>query len=685
MKRPHSLTYSKGHRPSQAALVSPPRSGAYPYGDRVFVQHQPQRDPRYDPRARYMSEQAEGPDLKRRRFESGYAPSREVFREVPTAYPYSPRDAGSHPPPHHDMHQQRPSMVPGPPPRFAYPQAPPQPPKLQQIRPPPPQHKRNPSLTLPPLSTPATQTPSSSLSAVSGLEAMIMSIPVLNKVKILSQISPHLVSPSVASPQPEVRGAIIAVEGLDPDSVWDMTNTLAEQLGKDDKFAVKVFNGPDPFANLRTEGKAGRKELAIADCLNVIGEWHKISEEMKRYITTRPVTEIEDDNATTSTFAREKRSSVVMSDVNESARDDARQKTPNRDHRPAKLDLQPPEKTTATEADTEPPTSGKSNISPKTIIANKTADLSITTPPPRKDSVRNPWSRGAGDWDNPDSPPYTRIPNMKHMMRSSPGRQTETNASGDNDAEMGDVITVAVAGEKEKQKDKEAHVHFSPSTSSTPNMGKASIPSPRRPSIAPARRMSDPNALIPIALVPHYQLSTVDASAIAMPIVDSYSPLAHWQWLATLWRGCVGPDVSVVIKHTGGIGAETGSLAGLTSADGSPGKIPQGAMLAGSVPRSRTESIAAASGNAAATPTTATPTNAPGVEVRLTECRAVVVRTNVLRLNGGRAGSIGDGRGSREGSVGGTMAEEKRRREEVDFWEKAKRRVGFEVAEFVRR
>jgi hypothetical protein len=520
---------------------------------------------------------------------------------------------------------------------------------------------------------------------------MIMSISVLNKVKILSQISPHLVSPNLASPQPEIRGAIVAVEGLDPESVWDMTNSLAEQLSKDRKFAVKVFNGPDPFVNLRTESKAGRKELAIADCLNVIGEWHKISDEMKRYITTRPVTEVEDDDATISKYDREQRNSVTMVDLTSgSARDDARKKTPNRDHRPTKLDLQPPEKTKANELDAEPPASGMSNISPKTIIANKTADLSITTSPPRKDSVRNPWSKGAGDWDNPDSPPYTRIPNLKHMMRSSPEKQTETNTTGDTDADMGDVITVA--GEKDKQKDEEAHVHFSPSTSSTPNMTKASISSPHRPSLAsPYHSMSDPNVVIPIALVPHFQLSTVDASAIAMPIVDSYSPLAHWQWLATLWRGCVGPDVSVVIKHTCGVGAETGSIAGVTSADGSPGKIPTAVMLAGAVPRPRTESIAAGASNASATPnpaSAATPaTNAPGVEVRLTECRAVVVRTNVLRLRrGSRAGSVGaDGKSSSEGSVASTAAEEKKRNEELDLWEKAKRRVGFEVAEFVRK
>jgi len=53
-----------------------------------------------------------------------------------------------------------------------------------------------------------------------------------------------------------------------------------------------------------------------------------------------------------------------------------------------------------------------------------------------------------------------------------------------------------------------------------------------------------------------------------------------------------------------------------------------------------------------------------GVDVRLLECRAVVVRM--------------------DGSVGKDLATAKDR-ENAEFWEKAKRRVGFEVGEFLRR
>jgi len=165
-----------------------------------------------------------------------------------------------------------------------------------------------------------------------GVEAMIMTIPVLNKVKILSQAAPPLAAPGPASQPHEIRGAIIAVEG----KADAMMQYLTEELSK--SFAVRVFNGP--------ELKGG----SIESFLQTIGNWHQTSREMTKFITTRD------------------------------------------DSNPPTLDL------------------------------------------------------------------------------------------------------------------------------------------------------------IPIAIVPCYQLTTVDVSAISMPITDSYSPLDHWRWLAALWRGCVGPDVTIVVQ-----------------------------------------------------------------------------------------------------------------------------------------
>ena len=655
-KRPaQTLTYSQGHRGSQPVLVSPPRTGVQPQ----WIQRPP-RDPRYDPRPRYMSEQVDGPDLKRRRYDGGYVPGGEVYREVP--YPYSPREAQYvRADMHHDPHGPRSAMI--APPRALYPQQPPLPPKLQPIRPPPPQHKRNPSMTLPPLTTPSAQIPSSAIarqgSQNSGLEAMIMSIPVLNKVKILSQISPHLANPSVASPPRQIRGAIVAVEGLDPASTYSMTNSLAEQLLKDGKFNVEIFSGPDPFATFREDSSKERKDLAIADCLGIIGEWHKISEEMKRFITTKPVgsTAVSPDKDVEMSSSLS--NSVVTTDVPTSEPSTEQTKTPERTHsrRPSKLDLQPP--TTQPEETLQ---SASSKISPKSMVTDQTANLTISTPPVQK-GFRDPWYRS----ENPDSPPYTRIPSI-----AARGGAISTSTQPASEDSMEVEEPSKPIGAKE--------VHFD-SSADAPSHALGTPNNTPRPSLATNTGLSD--TTIPIALVPHYQLTTVDASAIAVPIVDAYSPLAHWQWLATLWRGCVGPDVSVVIKSTATAGPTDGVVA---LEDGSPAKTGIAS------PRSRQMSMATQAGGASAPasaagangsvtshpahPAAVSAATAPGVEVRLLDHRTVVVRTNVSHHNNGKKDSAAE-----------VEDEEltKKKKEETEFWEKAKRRVGFEVAEFLRR
>ena len=65
-----------------------------------------------------------------------------------------------------------------------------------------------------------------------------------------------------------------------------------------------------------------------------------------------------------------------------------------------------------------------------------------------------------------------------------------------------------------------------------------------------SRRMSSlsTSGPMPIALITHFQLSQTDFFASRIPITDSYAPIDHWQWMATLWRGIVGPDITIVVK-----------------------------------------------------------------------------------------------------------------------------------------
>lgn len=53
----------------------------------------------------------------------------------------------------------------------------------------------------------------------------------------------------------------------------------------------------------------------------------------------------------------------------------------------------------------------------------------------------------------------------------------------------------------------------------------------------------------PVAFIPGgFSLTLSDRFASTVAITDPYSPVDHWQWMATLWRGIVGPDLVVYVR-----------------------------------------------------------------------------------------------------------------------------------------
>lgn len=76
--------------------------------------------------------------------------------------------------------------------------------------------------------------------------------------------------------------------------------------------------------------------------------------------------------------------------------------------------------------------------------------------------------------------------------------------------------------------------------------------SPRKsasPSLTTSTRTSSSaSSKKPIVILPTFQLHASVAYASRIPIQDAYSPTDHWQWMATLWRGIVGPDLTLYVK-----------------------------------------------------------------------------------------------------------------------------------------
>lgn len=630
----HMSTVINTHQPVQGQL-------------RYVQQPVPQYQPSYPTRNTTV---VETPEAKRRRYnstagtyeyqrgvypEQGYHVQGPMYVQRETMPPPRMPSQATHP-------QMRPQPMPKPQmtgPSLPHPTArtpyPPQysQPQQQARQPPSDQSKHDATTNLPPLKTAnAHPKPAASANAQtqkSGIEAMIMSYPVLTKLKTLSSITPMLATPGPASPPYEVRGAIIAVEGLDSTSVYSMTHSLAEQLEKEGKFAVRVFGGPDPYAALASSNRAsigGDGQLMTSErYLNIISEWHKISKEMVEYITTKPFLERDNQAKGTTTTSSEA--------CRETQAGNAHPTEPKSPEKKRKL-------------------SPISAVSPKTII--QTADLSLDTPK----------RLNLDDTIVLSSPPKSRIPASARLAQQSSLHGGMPASSADGKSEASALPPPPPPPPPPQPSPPPAPPSSNTHTSSKPEHPKTSTgPSP-----------------IPIAVVPHYQLTTVDTSSIALPITDNYDPLTHWRWHATLWRGCVGPDVTVIIKSPHEQYEEDAS--GESSSNNNANPRPSNASAFQPLQQARQANQKLSSGNASTsgnsgTGSTVSQQTAPfGVEVRLQDYRAVVVRSASSAGLGSSVPSIfEDARDNNTSAVAGAN----------ENWEKAKRRVGFEVEEYLRK
>lgn len=713
-KRGYVVSAAPGQRMHGQPTVSPEHVAQ----QKVFIETYPFQ--RVDPRLIYAvppgqalptPPSSDSQDAKRRRFNisGGYVATREHYPDAPYSYAHSPVatsvygrpemlqqiHASQHPV--HGLQIAKPAMV--SPPRAVYPH----PPQLKPIRPPQLHQRTRSNVALPPIETVVPQTPtaSGSLSVVqsqsSGVEAMIMSIPVLNKIKVLAQISPPLLPPGPTSPKPEVRGAIIALEGMDERTVDSMTSSLADQLEKEGKFAVRIFGGPDPYPVIQNARNGNsRRPLTTETYLSMLSQWHKINKEMVEFITTKPGS---------TALAGSRISPVSLSGPGD--------------------DLRTMDGTTAST-----PPKGSEHvmnvnhtyeplISPKTIT--KAAELSIASPPPAKSRSQSTpgfsmngfaTDSAAGDVQltsstgttrplplsfprplnsrrvppPPPTPPPTTSQQLPHPAATSSWQMpppsmlhavscaSEPSGLDHHNQERGQQL------QQEQQSSSSSSSSTNRGTQGqqhqSTNQGTQDQQQQQRPSTTGVGIDTGPNtAAVPIALIPHYQLTTVDASSISLPISDGFSPPAHWQWFATLWRGSVGPDLTVVIKgleeeHEPSAVTENGvrgpaAPAG-TAHSGGPLSTPGGGPAA----RDRTSSASLSSTSTA---------SHSGVEIRLHDCRAVIVKTGII----GSTATAAEAGGS--GAAGKTAGAAAYHAKEMDNWEKAKRRVGFEVDEFLRR
>ena len=174
------------------------------------------------------------------------------------------------------------------------------------------------SLRLPPLqtqlpsSTPtSTQRPDHRIdiceSQARSVEAMVMTIPYVNKIKVLTKISPPLPPSGPTSPARDIRGAVIAVESADQVLLEEIGRFINEHLSKDPSCVIKTWTTSNLPSNHRlpvatdTEMTDGPHSSSFSrrlsqnvdtdpfvEYLSIISEWHRKSTEITKYITTLP-------------------------------------------------------------------------------------------------------------------------------------------------------------------------------------------------------------------------------------------------------------------------------------------------------------------------------------------------------------------------------------------------------------
>lgn len=135
---------------------------------------------------------------------------------------------------------------------------------------------------------------------------------------------------------------------------------------------------------------------------------------------------------------------------------------------------------------------------------------------------------------SPPTPPTTGSTMSIDSLESNPqklkidekdGSQPATEAAGPGDRRMS-IDTVPENGRTE------------PTQDHSDNMMTESAP----PNLSRARK--------PVLVIPAFSLHATNVFSCRIPITDVYSPKEHWQWSATLWRGIIGPDLTIYLRDT---------------------------------------------------------------------------------------------------------------------------------------
>ncbi|KAL8697078.1 MAG: hypothetical protein Q9224_002478, partial [Gallowayella concinna] len=146
-------------------------------------------------------------------------------------------------------------------------------------------HQPESSLTLPPLQNTSISGESTQAKSV---EAMVMSMQTLSKIRILAKASAPLANPGPASPGFQTKGLIIAIDGQESAAVEQITAYLNTVLAS--SYAIKEFEAPAAIDESRDGASSSITTDSLEQYHTNITKYHFLSAQLKAYVTTIPLT-----------------------------------------------------------------------------------------------------------------------------------------------------------------------------------------------------------------------------------------------------------------------------------------------------------------------------------------------------------------------------------------------------------
>lgn len=352
------------------------------------------------------------------------------------------------------------------------------------------------------------------------LEAMILSIPILNKIKVLARISAPFSPSSLSSaalhglsePMGK-RGLVIAVDAADQTALKQLTRRLANSLSEHE---VRVIQTPQLPQDVKP---------SFQSYLRLIYEYHTLSEHIKSEIVNR------------------------MTGRQRPGEKDGRSQDGDRDDE--MVDAAEEERGEDEEDDDDEDSLVSPKSFPKPLPQRKT-ESTPTAPGRYPPAPSSPRPSSSTTYSKSPSSPFSNL-----KIRSDAGTSVSKNQGLQNSSPF--------------PPNAPSSSPFSPPPASSSASGRAERgrPPPSSPSASSSSSVAPSRT--PIFLLPAWQLTHTDAFACSVDIADRYSPVDHWQWGATVWRGVIGADITVAVRTArNGSGGGAGAGGGTGSEDSPP-------------------------------------------------------------------------------------------------------------------